>query len=160
MPIPLPGTRRRSRRPPHPLAAPAAKGTAFGLVLFLFVLPATGCREEAREGDADLQIRVTVSPDPPRVGASARIDVDVAEVDWSPRNGDRVTLEASRNGVVLAVDIARGVGAGRYSTDPMHFEVTGAWILSVRVDTRDGRWSRVQLPLAVVAPEESDAVGS
>lgn len=107
-----------------------------------------------RRGDADLQIDLSLEPDPPVVGL-ADVQVELADVDWRPRNGDRVLVTALRDSIVLAHDTARGQGAGIYRAEGLRFEVAGEWLLRVRVETRDGRWAEVDRPVRVEAPPAS-----
>jgi hypothetical protein len=113
------------------------------LAAVLALLPlAAGCDRDARRGDAELDVRVRVTPDPPTLEA-AGVEVAVAELDWSPRNGDRVVILGRREGVLLLQDTARGRGAGRYRAHHLDFPVAGEWVLTVRVETRDDRWVEV-----------------
>jgi len=121
--------------------------------LLLSTLLLVACAAEVRRGDPDLQVRVSTEPAPPTVGL-ADVQVELSEVDWTPRNGDRVILSGSRDGIVLAVDTARGQGAGSYRAEGFRFEVAGDWILTVRVETRDGRWVEVDHPVEVTTPAE------
>ena len=75
----------------------------------------------------------------------------VTEVDWTPRNGATVIVTGIRDSLQLVLDTARGQGAGRYETGDFTFEVTGDWVLSVRVETTDGRWVEVDHPITVSA---------
>lgn len=120
------------------------------VTVLLLVLVLVGCQSEIRRGDPALQVRVTVEPDPPTVG-SAHVQVALGEMDWSPRNGDRVLLTGSRDNIVLARDTAVGQGAGIYLAEDFRFEVSGDWTLTVRVETRDGRWVEVDHPIPVTA---------
>ena len=103
-----------------------------------------------KDCDANLQIAVEVSPSPPRVGA-ATIAVVVTDVDWTPRNGATVIVTGMRDSLQLVLDTARGQGAGLYEAADFGFEVTGEWVLSVRVVTTDGRWVEVEHPVTVTA---------
>jgi hypothetical protein len=125
----------------------------------LLVLAIGGCAGEVREGDADLQVRWTFEPAEPTVGRSD-IVLDVSDVDWSPRNGARVVITGSRDGVALTVDTARGQGAGRYVASGVRFEVAGDWLLRARVETTDGRWVEVERPLRVEVPGADPGDGS
>jgi hypothetical protein len=107
-------------------------------------------QSSARAGDADLQLRWTLDPDPPRVGVGA-VRVDVADVAWKPRNGARVILTGIRGGVELVVDTARGEGAGRYLAPAFRFEVAGEWVLRARVETPEGRWTEEEHHVEVMA---------
>lgn len=135
---------------PHPNAA--AGRIVPGVLLALLVLVPGACGGPARSGDADLQVRWSFEPSPPVVG-TAEVRVDVSDVDWSPRNGARVVVTGSRDGITLVTDTARGQGAGRYVAPAFRFEVAGDWVLRARVDTPDGRWVEVAHPVRVEAPE-------
>ncbi|HKJ01356.1 MAG TPA: hypothetical protein VJ997_02845 [Longimicrobiales bacterium] len=121
-------------------------------VVLALALSACGRTEARPTGDADLQLRWTLDPDPPQVGRGS-IRVDVADVSWKPRNGVRVILTGVRDGVALVVDTARGEGAGRYRAPGFRFEVAGPWILRARVETPEGRWTEEEYPVEVVAGE-------
>jgi hypothetical protein len=113
------------------------------LTALLALLPlVAGCGPDARRGDRELEVRVRVTPDPPTL-ETAGVEVAVAELDWSPRNGDRVVILGRREGVLLLQDTARGRGAGRYRAEKLDFPVAGEWLLTVRVETRDDRWVEV-----------------
>lgn len=114
---------------------------------------AGGCGGPSRNGDGDLQVRWSFEPSPPTVG-TAQVRVDVADVDWSPRNGARVVVTGLRDGIVLVVDTARGQGAGRYAIPEFRFEVSGEWTLRARVETTDGRWVEVEEPVTVEAQQD------
>ncbi len=126
---------------------PRLAGLLWGTVAAVCVACGPGIE---RSGDAEMQLRWTFSPDPPRVGP-AEVRVDVADVGWRPRNGAHVVLTGLRDGVALVVDTARGEGAGRYVAKDFVFEVAGAWILRTRVEMPDGRWTQEDLPLEVAA---------
>ena len=120
------------------------------LLVFLLAVSVSACSPQERRGDADLQVGVEVAPSPPQVGA-ATVAVVVTEVDWTPRNGATVIVAGIRDSLQLVLDTARGQGAGRYETSHFTFEVTGEWVLSVRVETTDGRWVEVEHPVTVSA---------
>ena len=149
---------RYFRRPTAPLRLPSMPASllphSVRPIRALFVLCLAGslfaCSSDERRGDADLQIAVEVSPSPPRVG-SATVSVMVTDVDWTPRNGATVIVTGLRDSLQLALDTARGQGAGRYEAADFSFEVTGEWVLSVRVETTDGRWVEVDHPVTVTA---------
>lgn len=112
-----------------------------------------GCSgDTVRRGDADLQLRVTVDPEPATLGGTD-VEVAVSDVDWRPRNGARVYLTGSREGVVLVRDTAVGQGAGLYLAESVPFPVAGAWLLTVRVETPGGRWTELERTLAVEPPD-------
>ncbi len=132
------------RRTSRPFRSPAALGAAAACALLL------GCGGEARTGDADLQVRWSIEPSPPRVG-TAQVRLDVSDVDWTPRNGATVVLRGFRDGVELVVDTARGQGAGVYLAPEFRFEVAGDWLLRARVETTDRRWVEVERAVTVEA---------
>lgn len=109
-----------------------------------------GCGGEARTGDADLQVKWSFEPSPPRVGTAA-VRLEVADVDWTPENGATVVVTGARDGVELVVDTARGQGAGLYLSPEFRFEVAGNWVLRARVETTDRRWMEVERPVTVEA---------
>jgi hypothetical protein len=119
------------------------------LSVMLAAVPSACGQGGERSGDADLQLRWTFEPDPPRVG-TGEIRVDVADVAWKPRNGARVILTGILDGVELAVDTARGEGAGRYVAPSFSFGAAGEWILRTRVETPEGRWTEEEYPVEVV----------
>ena len=121
-------------------------------VLATLLLAACGGRVDNRSGDADLQLRWTLTPDPPRVG-TGEIRVEISDVEWRPRNGARVIITGIRDGVELVVDTARGEGAGRYLAPDFSFEVAGGWILRARVETPEGSWTQEDYSVEVVAGE-------
>ncbi len=108
------------------------------------------CGGDPRTGDADLQVRWSFEPSPPRVG-TAQVRLEVSDVDWTPRNGATVVVTGLRDGVELVVDTARGEGAGRYVAPEFRFEVSGDWVLRARVETADRRWVEVERAVTVVA---------
>jgi hypothetical protein len=109
----------------------------------MLALASTACGGDVRSGNLALQVRVTVDPPAP-VPGTVEVRVEVADADWTPRNGARVVLTGIREGVTLAVDTARGEGAGRYTAPAFRFEVTGDWVLVTRVELPDGRWQEVE----------------
>lgn len=131
------------RRTRLPLRLSAVAAAAVCLLLL-------GCGGEARTGDADLQVRWSFEPSPPRVG-TAQVRLEVSDVDWTPRNGATVVLTGLRDGVELVVDTARGQGAGVYLAPEFRFEVSGDWVLRARVETTDRRWVEVERAVTVEA---------
>ena len=96
-----------------------------------------------------------ITPSAPSVGR-ARIRLVVSDVAWRPSNGARVTVVATRDSVRMAVDTARGQGAGQYFIDDFSFDVAGRWVLSARVETPDGRWVEVDHPVEVGPAKEPE----
>jgi hypothetical protein len=130
-----------SRRRPEPWRA---------LALALALLCPPACARDARRGDADIQVRWEITPSPPSVGR-ARVRLIVSDAGWSPRNGAHVTVFATRDSVRMAVDTARGQGAGQYVIDHFVFPVAGRWVLSARVETPDGHQTEVDHAVEVGA---------
>lgn len=134
---------------PHPSRTsrriPCARG-ALAVALMLLV----ACAGEARTGDADIQVRWSFEPSPPQVG-TAQVRLEVADVDWTPRNGATVVVSGLRDGVELVVDTATGQGAGLYVAPEFRFEVAGEWVLRARVETADRRWVEVERAVTVEA---------
>lgn len=127
----------------------------FRRIVRLFVVLALAaflptCTSVERRGDANLQVALEIEPSPPQVGP-ATLSVVVTGVDWTPRNGAMVILTGLRDSLALLTDTARGQGAGRYESTSFGFEVAGEWLVSVRVETTDGRWVEVDHPVTVTA---------
>jgi len=144
---------RPSARPPSPSIPVRHRATCIQrpfrrLALVVAVLSLSACARDARRGDRDLQVRWEVTPSPPSVGR-ARLRLIVSDVTWELRNGARVTVTATRDSVRMAVDTARGQGAGQYVIDDFVFPVAGSWVLSARVETPDGRWAESDHPVEV-----------
>ncbi len=96
-------------------------------------------------------MKLSFEPDPPVIG-QADVVLEVADVDWRPRNGDRVIVTALREDVAVAVDTAMGQGAGQYRVARFPFPVAGDWMMTVRVETPGGVWAELDYPIEVVAP--------
>jgi hypothetical protein len=121
-----------------------------GLLAFILAGSLFACSSDERRGDTDLQIALDISPSPARVGP-ATVGVVVTDVDWTPRNGATVIISGTRDSLQLVLDTARGQGAGRYEAADFGFEVAGAWVLKVRVETTEGRWTEMDRPVTVTA---------
>lgn len=138
-------------RSPHVAVPPPLRGLLRTGLALAVLGAAGGCGDQARHGDADLQVRWRFEPSPPRVGR-VEIRLDVSDVDWTPRNGARVVVTGLRDGIAMAVDTAVGRGAGSYVAGDFTFVVSGAWTLKARVEIPDGRWVEVEQALTVEAP--------
>lgn len=123
-------------------------------LLLLVVAAACSPSEEARRGDAELALRVTMDPSPTASGLSA-VQVLVAEEDWTPRNGARVFLTGHRDGHAVVRDTAVGRGAGLYLADSVRFPQAGDWVLTVRVEIPGGRWVETDRTVTVDDGEPS-----
>lgn len=134
------------RRPPP---TPHRRWPA-ALLALLAAAALAACGAQPRTGDADLQVRWSLVPDPPRVGV-ADVGVEVSDVDWTPRNGATVIVTGLRDSVSLVVDTAVGQGAGRYVAPSFRFEVAGDWVLRARIETLEGRWVEVERAVRVEA---------
>ncbi len=129
---------------PHPRSLRTVR-TFVVLALAAFL---SACTSVDRRGDANLQVALEIEPSPPQVGP-ATLSVVVTGVDWTPRNGAMVILTGVRDSLALLTDTARGQGAGRYESTSFGFEVAGEWLVSVRVETTDGRWVELDHPITV-----------
>ena len=127
----------------------SSRATAFAAALGAALL-LTACGGTPRTGDADLQVRWSFDPSPPRVG-TVQVRLEVSDVDWTPRNGATVVVTGLRDGVELVVDTARGQGAGLYVAPAFRLEVAGNWVLRARVETADRRWVEVERAMTVEA---------
>ena len=125
----------------------------YGLAATLLaaVVLTASCAGEGHRGSAGLQIRVSVDPVPPSVG-SARITVHVSDQAWTPRNGLRVTVRGTRTDAATVTETAVGEGTGRYVAEGFTFSGAGEWVLTVRAELPDGRWTERDRVVAVGPP--------
>jgi hypothetical protein len=109
--------------------------------LLLAALVATGCsRDDDDDGVDDIQMELTVSPDPPATGP-AQIEVILRDGDGEPLNGAELEIEGNMSHAGMQpviVDASSGQG-GRYVSDGFEFTMGGDWIITVRGSLPDGR---------------------
>jgi hypothetical protein len=100
-------------------------------------------------GDPDVQVRLGISPTPPLVGA-ARVLVEVRDGD-TPATDATVTLEGSMNhaGMVPVLDSAEALEPGQYVVPDFDFNMSGDWVVEVRIRLPDGRMVTRRFPVRV-----------
>ncbi len=117
----------------------------------LALLAATllGCRGDVDAGDPDVRVRLGISPTPPLVGAT-RVLVEVRDGD-TPATDATVTLEGSMNhaGMVPVLDSAEALDPGQYVVPDFDFNMSGDWVVEVRVQLPDGRMVTRRFPVRV-----------
>jgi cytochrome c oxidase assembly factor CtaG len=109
---------------------------------------AVGCARQPLAGNAaGLQVALTVSPSPPRVGP-ARLTLAVRDGAGQPvaLSGVEVRGEMDMPGMAPVVARALAAGPGTYVVDGFPFTMAGTWLLTVTGSTADGRPFRDRLP--------------
>jgi hypothetical protein len=119
--------------------------------LLVAVALSASCMGDGHRGSAGLQIRVDVESATPSVGFS-RITVHVSDQAWIPRNGLSVTVSGVHPDAPPVRKAAVGEGAGRYVAESFSFPGAGEWILTVRAELPDGRWTERDRVIAVLPP--------
>lgn len=134
---------------------PGPLGIALG-VLLLAVLVG-GCRGDGPRDQVPIQVEVNVAPTPPMVGP-ARMVMAVRDSVGQPLQGARVRIEGTMDhpGMIPVRDSAQDRGEGRYVVPSFEFDMSGDWILLIRVGLPDGRESVHEHRVRVVSPPSSD----
>lgn len=125
--------------------------------LILAVL-AGACRGDGPGEQAPVEVDVNVAPTPALVGP-ARVVLAVRDSVGRPLEGARVRIEATMDhpGMVPVRDSAQDRGEGRYVVPTFEFDMSGDWILFIRVGLPDGRESVHEHRVRVVSPPSPDA---
>lgn len=115
---------------------PAGRGILLGALL-LALVPA--CGGDAGGGASGVELAVTCTPTPPRVGPTA-FALSLTDADGAPLEGAAVEVEGtmSHAGMVPEFGTASEVAPGRYEVE-LELTMGGDWILIVDVATADGR---------------------
>ncbi len=91
------------------------------------------CRGQSATA-GNVQIDLQISPNPPAVGRSAVIVVQLADAGGNPLEGATLEIEGNMThaGMVPVLARAEEVGGGRYVVRDFAFTMGGDWILTVR----------------------------
>lgn len=117
----------------------------------LLSLALVGCGRISQTGDqaADVNIVLTINPDPPGVGQT-HLTVSITGADGTPIDGARLHIKGDMTHAgmqpVLA-EIAGGAG-GTYET-PFEWTMGGDWIVTVTATLPDGRTTARQFTYTV-----------
>ena len=122
-----------------------------GWIPMLCLLTAAACADGVHRGDAGLQLRLELEPARPEVG-TVRVAVQVSDADWRPRNGARVTVSATHAQAQSVDWVAPGQGAGHHVAEALPLGSPGEWLLTVRAELSDGRWTERDW-VVTVAPD-------
>jgi hypothetical protein len=117
------------------------------LTIFIAAMAVVGCQRGADNAN-DFTASLSVTPDPPRVGA-AQVAVSLRDTVGQPVTGAQVELEGtmSHAGMTPVIAAATEDAPGVYRAD-LEFTMAGDWIIIVRATLTDGRtWQRqIDLP--------------
>jgi hypothetical protein len=123
-----------------------------GLVLAtLLSLALAGCQRASQQPDraADVNVALSVQPDPPGVGPS-RLIITLKDAQGAPIEGARLQIKGDMTHAgmqpVLA-EVEEGTD-GQYET-PFEWTMGGDWIVTVRAALPDGRSTTRQFNLTV-----------
>lgn len=122
------------------------------IILALLVsLTLAGCGRTSQQADqaTDVNIGLSVNPDPPGVGAT-RLGVSVTGADGAPIEGARLQIrgDMSHAGMQPVLAEVTGGQGGRYET-PFEWTMGGDWIVTVTAALPDGRTATRQFNYTV-----------
>ena len=125
--------------------------------LFLAVLTGA-CRGDGPREQVPVEVDVNVAPTPATVGPARLVLVGRDSVG-RPLEGARVRIEGTMDhpGMIPVRDSAQDRGEGRYVVPTFDFEMSGDWILLIRVGLPDGRESVHEHRVRVVSAPSPDS---
>lgn len=133
---------------PGPLRFEPRRAPLLRRALVVLLLASAACGADPHRGDGRLQIAWELEDRTPPPGP-VRVVVQVTEMDWTPRNGLRVTVRArSPDGEVTSWP-APGEGAGRYVAEGVALAEPGPWTVTARAERPDGRWTERDVTVTV-----------
>ena len=123
---------------------------ALATLLILF-----GCGRGGQLADEapEIQIAISLDPDPPRFGRPCQLTVTVLEADGVVIDGAQLEIKGDMThaGMVPVVVSVSGGEEGNYTTG-FEWTMAGDWILTVQAELPDGRIARRQFEIAVGIP--------
>lgn len=120
-------------------------------LLFAFLLLLVACSRNTGGQDlADVQVDLSINPDPPAMGASV-VTVTLEDLSNVPIEGATVELEGNMNhaGMAPVFSEANETSPGRYEAD-LDFTMGGDWFMIVRAQLSDGRTLERQIDIGNV----------
>lgn len=125
-------------------------------VLVLLLAPVIGCTRVGELDDEapEVQIAVSVDPDPPVFGRACQIVVTLLAADGMPIDAAQLEIrgDMTHAGMVPVVVTVSEGSAGAYRTG-FDWTMAGDWILFVKADLPDGRVARRQFEIRVGVPD-------
>jgi hypothetical protein len=120
--------------------------TGFLILLLMF----SACRRGSSKDIPEIGIDLTVSPNPPSVGA-ATISLVLSDAEGRPIEGATIELEGnmSHAGMAPVFTQAEAAGPGHYEA-PIEFTMGGDWFILVKATLPDGRQLERQIDLPAV----------
>lgn len=120
------------------------------LSLIVIFLNVAAC-QPAESESSDLQIELSISPDPPQVGQETTIELTLTDSARKNFTEAIVTLEATMThpGMQPLTKTAREITPGKYLA-PFEFTMAGSWVIIVRSELSDGRVIEKTLELPAV----------
>ncbi len=108
------------------------------LALVVAALACGGCRESSGTA-GDVKFRVSISPQPPRVGPAA-LSAELLTARGEPVSGAKVSVEGNMNhaGMKPSLAVLVETAPGHYR-GALEFTMGGDWILILEAQLPDGR---------------------
>jgi hypothetical protein len=115
----------------------------------------SACGGPGIRGNAEVDMRVTVAPEPPTMGP-VMLTVAVTDLTWRPLNGAGVLVIATPPTETRESQeyTATGIGAGKYQVPNFPLDEVGNWRFTVRVDLAGGTWAEMDTSISVLETEE------
>lgn len=125
------------------------------IVVTLILTLVTGCTRASQPRDEapEIQLAISLDPDPPLFGRPCQVIVTVSGADGAPIEDARLTIrgDMTHAGMVpVTVAVSEGIG-GTY-TVPFDWTMAGDWILTVEAELPDGRVVRRSFEVGVRVP--------
>jgi YtkA-like len=114
---------------------------------FILLITLSACQRGSSKDIPEIGIELTVSPNPPSVGA-ATVSLALSDVDGRPIEGATVELEGNMSHAGMAPVFAQAgeVEPGHYEA-PFQFTMGGDWFILVKATLPDGRRLERQMNL-------------
>lgn len=124
------------------------------IVLLFGWLSVTACQSSDAE-EAEIQLELSVSPDPPKVGIPSTLNISMADSTGKPVAGAELSLEATMThpGMAPVSATAEEVSPGDYSAE-IEFTMAGDWFVIVNARLESGASIERNLPLPAVQPPD------